>query len=86
MDRKERILSYISSNTYVPLKFNEMAIVLDVPESDRDELSDILDSLVKEGKIYKTKKGRYCIVSEKGLTAAGVLMCNAGGGFGFVRV
>ncbi|MGN0183135.1 MAG: ribonuclease R [Candidatus Ornithomonoglobus sp.] len=86
MDRKERILSYISSNTYVPLKFNEMAIVLDVPESDRDELSAMLDSLVKEGKIYKTKKGRYCVVSDKGLTAAGVLMCNAGGGFGFVRV
>lgn len=86
MDRKERILSYISSNTYVPLKFNEMAIVLDVPESDHDELSAILDSLVKEGKIYQTKKGRYCVVSSNGPVAAGVLMCNAGGGFGFVRV
>ncbi|MDD6762105.1 MAG: ribonuclease R [Clostridiales bacterium] len=86
MDRKERILSYISSNTYVPLRFNELAIVLDVPESDRNELSGILDSLVKEGKIYKTKKGRYCVISEKGLTAAGVLMCNAAGGFGFVRI
>lgn len=86
MDRKERIYSYISSNTYVPLKYNELAVVLDVPESDLNELSRILDELVREGRIYKTKKGRYCVVDSKGLTAAGVLMCNASGGFGFVRV
>lgn len=85
MDRKERIFSYISSNTYVPLKFNELAIVLDVPEEDLIELSRILDSLVREGRIYKTKKGRYCVVSTKGLTVSGKLICNAAGGFGFVR-
>lgn len=85
LSRKERIYSYISSGMYVPLKFKELAIVLDVPESDIDELSAILDELVKEGRIYKTKKGRYCVVSSRSLTVSGILMCNARGGFGFVR-
>lgn len=83
MDRKERILAYISSSAYVPLKYNEMAMVLDVPESDMDELSYILDSLVKEGKIYKTKKGRYCIVNSSSECLIGTLHCNKAS-FGFV--
>ena len=84
MERKERIYKYISSDGYVPLKFDELMIVLDVPEGDRDELSKILDTLVREGKIFKAKKGRYCPVAQSAGMAAGVLMCSMSG-FGFVR-
>lgn len=85
MDRKEKLLKYMSGTTYVPLKFDELVIVLDVPKQDREELDSLLEELIFEGQIYKTKKGRYCAVSDKTLTAAGKLMCNARGGFGFVR-
>lgn len=85
MERKEKIFEYIISEAYVPLKYDEMAIVLDVPEEDRGELSQILDTLVREGRVYKTKKGRYCPLENVGDVAAGILMCNAAGGFGFVR-
>ena len=38
MDRKEKILSYMKSEFYVPLKFNELMTVLDVPKRDEAEL------------------------------------------------
>lgn len=85
MGRKERIFEYISSDSYVPLKFDELMIVLDVPKEARNELSRILDELVREGKIFKAKKGRYCPVAASSGTAVGVLMCSSSGGFGFVR-
>lgn len=56
MDRKERIFNYISSPEYVPLKFGELCVVLDVPSESTVELSKILDSLAFEGKIYKDRK------------------------------
>ena len=65
MDRKEKILSYMCSKEYIPLKFAELMIVLDVPAEDEEELRDILTELCIEGKIYMTKKGRYMSVEEK---------------------
>lgn len=85
MDRKERILNYILSDEYIPLKFSEMAVVLDVPSSETNELQNILDALIKEGRIYLSKRGRYCPVSAGNNVFSGTLMCNAAGGFGFVR-
>lgn len=82
--RKDRIYSYMTSSTYVPLKESELAIVLDVPEQERNMLRNVLEELETEGRIYRTKKGRYCGVGTKGLTVAGKLSCNARGGFGFV--
>ena len=64
---------------------DRLEIVLDVPKDDRGELEELLSELINEGRIFKTKKGRYCAVSGKTLTASGKLMCSARGGFGFVR-
>lgn len=84
MERKEKILSFIQSKTYVPLKFDELAAVLDVPSSDLEEFLTYLDELQSEGKIYITKKKRYIAVDEKSDIVSGVLRCNAKGFFGFV--
>ena len=59
MDRKEKILSYMCSKEYIPLKFAELMTVLDVSAEDEEKLRDILTKLCIEGKIYITKKGRY---------------------------
>ena len=50
MNRKERVLAYIKSPEYVPLKFEELLIVLDVPESDYLEF--LKDNRILFGKIY----------------------------------
>ena len=83
MERKDRVLSYIKSKEYIPLKFDELMIVLDVPENSRDEFSKIIKQLEFEGKIVSTKKGRY-IPSDD--TFSGVLLCAKNGKFGFVKL
>ena len=46
---------------YTPMKFKELAMLLQVPKENRDELRKILEALEKEGKIYLSKRGKMCI-------------------------
>lgn len=85
MERKEKIRSYILSKEYVPLTFEELCAVLDVPAEDRGELESILASLIDEMQIIKTKKGRFAPSPDASKTACGVLRCNGRGFFGFVQ-
>lgn len=84
MERKDRILAYMKSSEYIPLRFDELAMVLDVPLEDINELSNILDTLVKEGKITLTKKQRYMAVDKSMHLVSGTLRCNGKGFFGFL--
>lgn len=81
--RKEKIYSYIKSKEYLPLKFDELASVLCVPEEDIKEFSKILDELILEGRIFLTKKNRYEAIKKDMLM--GVLQCNPHGRFAFLR-
>ena len=85
MDRKEKIFDYISSDIYIPLKQGELAVLLDVPKSDYDEYNYIISSLIEEGKIYKTKKGKLLSLKNDESIFSGTLQCNPQKGFGFVR-
>lgn len=82
MERKEKIFLYINSKEYIPLTFEELCIMLDVPDEDTEELSSILDELIFEGKIFLTKKQRYAPCDGHSI-CAGILRCNVRG-FGFV--
>ncbi len=82
-DRKEKILNYIKSKEYLPLKFEEMAAVLCVPEEDFDKFSRILDELVSEGRIKLSKKKRYQLSDNEIL--CGTLLCNAYGFYAFFK-
>lgn len=84
MDRKERILSYLRSAEYIPLKFRELTVVLDVPPGAEEELRAILDELCTEGTVYITKKGRYLATEKDVLAIKGTVRCNARGFFAFV--
>ncbi|MBE5927013.1 MAG: ribonuclease R [Lachnospiraceae bacterium] len=82
-ERKQIILDIINDEHYVPMKVKELAILLNVPREDRDELVEVLDALVAEGKIGISKKGKYSKMSSLILT--GVFEGNSRG-FGFVRI
>lgn len=83
MNRKERVASYINSKEYVPLKFGELAAVLGVPKADEQKLRHILSELTGDGRIVKSKRGRYAPAdTTDGIT--GTLICNPSGRFGFV--
>lgn len=54
--RKNMILQLVEEPAYVPMKLKEMAILLDVPKGQREELKEVLDALLSEGKIGISKK------------------------------
>ena len=81
--RKKIVYNIIQDDVYQPLKLKEFSYLLQVPPRDREQLKQILDELVAEGKISITKKGKYTKL-EKGLVR-GIFESNARG-FGFVTV
>ena len=58
MDKKQKILDIICDDLYVPMKFKELAVLLSVPKQDIEQLKQILDCLVSEGKIILTQKNK----------------------------
>lgn len=82
-ERKKIILNLMSDDLYVPMKEKELAIILQVKEEDKDELSYALEQLLNEGKIMLTKRGRYRLCEEQLIN--GTFISNAKG-FGFVEV
>jgi len=81
-ERKKRISAFMRERAYKPLKFEELAVVLDVPENERNDLKNLLDEMEAEGLIIKTRKERYGVPERMGL-AAGRFQGNEKG-FGFV--
>ena len=79
--RKKVVYDLICDDLYTPMKFKELAMLLRVAKEDRDELRQILESLEQEGKIYLSKRGKYCKGHAKRLT--GVFRASLKG-FGFV--
>ena len=47
-ERKKMSYDFICDELYVPMKAKEMAIVLNVPKSQRGELVEVLDALVAD--------------------------------------
>ena len=58
-NREKMIYELISHRDYMPMKIKEIAILLQIPKSKREELEAVLDSLVQSGKISITKRGKY---------------------------
>lgn len=57
--RKQILTELMDDKAYVPMKAKELAILLNIPKSQRDELTEVLDALVAQGKIGVSKKGKY---------------------------
>ncbi len=79
--RKEVIYDFMCDDLYVPMKFKELAMLLQVSKENRDELRQALESLESEGKIYLSKRGKYCKGAAKRII--GTYKANQRG-FGFV--
>lgn len=81
--RKKIIMDIMQDKHYVPMKIKELAIILNVPKENRDDLQYVLDELISEGKIGLTKRGKYGIGIEE--IHVGVF-CATAKGFGFVSI
>lgn len=82
-ERKKIVLDIINSDAYIPMKTKELAIILNIPKEKREELEEVLNVLLAEGKISVSKKGKYGKPS--GNIMIGKYEGNARG-FGFVTV
>lgn len=81
--RKKVVYDLICDELYVPMKFKEIAMLLQVSKEQRDDLRKILEELEEEGKIFLSKRGKYCKGEAKRLT--GIYRTSLKG-FGFVVI
>ncbi len=81
--RKDTIYQFLCDDLYTPMKIKEIAILLQIPRENRQELQEVLDVLVEEGKVELSKRGKYSKAEPKYLT--GIYTGHARG-FGFVTV
>lgn len=81
--QKKVVYDLICDELYTPMKFKELAVLLQVPKEQRDDLRKVLEALEEERKIYLSKRGKYCKGEAKRLE--GVFRANARG-FGFVQI
>ena len=81
--RKKVIYDFICDDFYVPMKLKELAILLQVPKDQRNELKKVMDALEAEGKVHVSSKGKYSKGEAKHIV--GTYTAHARG-FGFVVV
>ncbi len=82
-ERKEVVLQLMKSEFYVPMKEKELAVMLQVEPEDRPDLKEVLSSLLAEGSIMVTKRGRYQIMDHTAIIGT---FLSTGKGYGFVQV
>lgn len=80
--KKEIVYGYISSEDYKPLKFKEMAGILQVPRDEKEDLRQVLEELAMDGKICTDSKGKIRAVEGNLLQG---IFCGTAKGYGFVR-
>lgn len=83
MTKEEKILGYINNEMKVPLKPEELAVVLSVPEEDVAEFNMLLYALKEDNLIIETKRGKIAPLSSQNLLN-GKFLANERG-FGFVE-
>lgn len=81
--RKQMLMELFQDKAYAPMKLKELAMLLDIPKTQREELKEVLDILLSEGKISVSKKGKYGKPQE--FSQVGVFFGHPKG-FGFVTV
>lgn len=82
--RRQMLADMILNNElYVPMKAKEIAMLLDIPKAKRSELMEVLDSLVADGTIGVSKKGKY--MKPENVALVGTFESTSRG-FGFVVI
>ncbi len=59
MTKEEKLLGFLKSPQYKPMTADEIKVSLNVNKADEDYFFSLLDTLLKEGRLLKNKKGRY---------------------------
>ena len=82
MNAKESIFEKFQDGTFAGKTAAEICKILQIPYKEKKRLTDLLDALMKEGRIYQNDGGRYGTIEQLGLIK-GVIVGNERG-FGFL--
>jgi ribonuclease R len=84
LEEKKRILiDFINSKEYQPMKLKEIGTVLQVPRNEKQDLREVLESLLSEGKLEVDNAGRYKLADAS--TKTGIFN-GTQRGYGFVVI
>ena len=67
MNAKESLLISFEDGTLEGKTLSEILKILQIPYREKNRLSDLLQSLCDEGKIYRNDGGRYGTIEQLGL-------------------
>lgn len=84
LNRKELLLDLMGHDDYKPMKIKELAILLGLSKEEKKTLDEILNQLIKEGKVILTKRGKY-MLNDKTDYIVGKFISHQKG-FGFVDI
>ncbi|WP_455717627.1 ribonuclease R [Anaerosporobacter sp.] len=57
--KKQLVLSMMEDKKYKPLRFKEIVAIMQVPKDEKQDLKEVLDSLIHDGKVMLDTKSRY---------------------------
>lgn len=57
--KKQLVLSMMEDKKYKPLRFKELIVIMQVPKDEKQDLKEVLDSLIHDGKVMLDTKSRY---------------------------
>ena len=83
MTKEEKILGFINNEMRLPLKPEELAVMLSVPEHDMAEFNMLIKALILDNLVIETKRGKIAPLSSMNLVN-GKFIANERG-FGFVE-
>lgn len=81
-NRKKMLVALISDKSFRPMRFKELAGLLQIPKSERNDLAVLLEELIREGSVRLDDAGRY-LTGRAGILTGEFLA--TGRGFAFVR-
>lgn len=84
MSRKDKILNFINSDNYTPMRKKDISVLLGVPKDAKDILEKILIDLENEGEIFLNNKGQYESVKHSGLLRGEFELSPKG--YGFINI
>lgn len=82
-EKKNLVYEFMLDKEYKPIKFKEMVNILQVPKREKEDLREVLESLIADGKIIVDVKGKFKVANENLKTGTFI---GTQRGFGFVRV
>lgn len=81
MNIKDKIIEYMESGEYIPMKREEISKRLGIGREGKDELYRILSEMEDEGRIYRNRKDKYGLPENMNLAVGRLIVNQRGYGF-----